>query len=411
MVGVWAFMQSKKGNWLRRLIGILIFMAFVPILNSSFYMFNYSYYARWFYMPILMMCLATATAIESNEISWNSAYKWVFGITVGIAAVIGFFPREMENGKITSFGLYTNTEDYYFLRFLATSAIAIVSLIVLRILLNILKDNRKQFLKTSTAVVCVLSVIYSAYFIGTGKSHSYDVEEVMIDSLLEKDLSLEGDKDTYRIDVYEGVDNTAMYLGYNSINAFHSIVPASVTDFWEYVGEERGVASRPSTDSVGARTLLGVKYLLQRNGGDKFTDETGEPLMSGFKFYGNDGDYVIYENENYAPFGFTYDYYVTKEQADSVDKYDRSNLMCKAILLNDEQKIMIQETLSNSKRTFAGVTLKFQDPIIRRYAIICYVKVNNIYDKDTVTIGIKTTLASYFMKLFNNVHLYSYPSV
>ena len=65
---------------------------------------------------------------------------------------------------------------------------------------------------------------------------------------------------------------------------------------------------------------------------------------------------------------------------------------------------MIQETLSNSKRTFAGVTLKFQDPIIRRYAIICYVKVNNIYDKDSVTIGIKSTLANYFMKLFNNVH-------
>ena len=90
------------------------------------------------------------------------------------------------------------------------------------------------------------------------------------------------------------------------------------------------------------------------------------------------------------------------QQVTSVDEY--YSLNPDELLLNDEQKIMIQETLSNSKRTFAGVTLKFQDPIIRRYAIICYVKVNNIYDKDTVTVGIKTTLASYFMKLFNNVH-------
>lgn len=90
------------------------------------------------------------------------------------------------------------------------------------------------------------------------------------------------------------------------------------------------------------------------------------------------------------------------QQVNSVDEYYALNI--NELLLNDEQKLMIQETLSNSKKTFAGVTLKFQDPIIRRYAIICYVKIDNIYDKETVTLGIKATLANYFMKLFNNVH-------
>lgn len=55
MTGVIAYLQAKKGNWLRRMICVLAVMAFIPILNSSFYMFNYAYYARWFYMPILMM--------------------------------------------------------------------------------------------------------------------------------------------------------------------------------------------------------------------------------------------------------------------------------------------------------------------------------------------------------------------
>lgn len=88
-------------------------------------------------------------------------------------------------------------------------------------------------------------------------------------------------------------------------------------------------------------------------------------------------------------------------EVSGVDEY--YDLDPKTLLLSENQKEMITETLSNSKKTFAGVTLKFQDPIIRRYAIICYVKIDNIYNKETARIGIRTTLANYFMKLFNNV--------
>lgn len=64
----------------------------VPFLNSAFYAFNTSYYARWFYMPILMMCLATVSLTEDNSVNWRSGYKWVFGITLAISLVIGIFP-------------------------------------------------------------------------------------------------------------------------------------------------------------------------------------------------------------------------------------------------------------------------------------------------------------------------------
>lgn len=91
----------------------------------------------------------------------------------------------------------------------------------------------------------------------------------------------------------------------------------------------------------------------------------------------------------------------TQELTD-IDSY--YNLDVNELLLNEEQKTMIRATLNNSKRTFAGITLKFQDPIIRRYAIICYVKIDNIYNKEGVRNSIRTTLANYFMSLFNNVH-------
>lgn len=336
MVGVFAWMQQKKGTWQRRLLGILMFMAMVPILNSAFYMFNNAYYARWYYMPILIMSLVTAQCIEDTEIHFKSPYKWIMGITVAAVLVFALFPREVEDGKITKWGLYVQNDDFYLYRFLATAAISVVSLVILGLLLRTIKKQRKQFMKSATALVCIISIIYAVFFIACGQSHSYDYD-VVINDLIEADIELDMEKDSYRIDVFEGIDNTGMFLGYSTINAFHSVVPTSVTDFWEYVGEERGVASRPETKSYAARTLLGVKYLLAREGGDSFTDEMGQPKMAGFEFYRHEEGYDVYINNNYVGMGFAYDYYMTEAQADSVTEESRSNAMLKAIVLTDEQ--------------------------------------------------------------------------
>ena len=338
MVGVWAFMSEKRRHWLTRLIGIMIFMALVPILNSSFYMFNTAYYARWYYMPILMMCLATCMAVERRDIKWNNAFGWVFSITLAVTLVIGFMPESFdENGKVTRFGIYTDDDNGVFReRFFIWCAIAVIALLILRVLLCKLRTNRRFFVKMATVSVCIMSVIYASLFVGLGKTHSYDVDKVMIPSLLEGEVILPGDKGDYRIDAYECVDNTGMYLGYSSINAFHSIVPTSVTEFYEFIGEERGVASRPTTDSYAARSLLSVRYLLDMQDGYDFVEDD-IAKMDGYKYLDSQSGYDIYENENYIPYGFTYDYYMTRDECLYYGESSAANMMLKAIVLDGEQ--------------------------------------------------------------------------
>ena len=89
------------------------------------------------------------------------------------------------------------------------------------------------------------------------------------------------------------------------------------------------------------------------------------------------------------------------EEIKTVDDY--YNMDTNNLLLTDGQKEMIQTTLKNSKKAFAGVTMKFQDPVIRRFSIICYAKVDNIYNRDAATDGIRTSLAKYFMNIFEGV--------
>ncbi len=366
MVGVFAWFFNRRGNWLRRMLGICFFMAMVPVLNSAFYAFNTAYYARWFYMPILLMCLATVLMIEDQTADWNRGWKWVFGITLAFGLVIGFFPQKREDGTLL-LGLYMQeadekilhlpflpkvgiaVEQTYFLRFWVTVLIAVSALLILRFLLRMRKGSLKKFTVWSTVAVCVFSVIYTNIFIFDGRQYSYDIKDMVIDRLIEGKVDLPAGDD-YRIDVYEGMDNAAMYLEYPSINAFHSVVPPSIINFYEYVGETRDVASRPEYDNVALRTLLSVKYLLNAPTGDHdrfVNNESGEAEMYGFRYIRTSGGFLVYENDNYTPYGYSYNYYMTKEFCDRYEAKDRAAWMTKAVLLTDEQIKKYGGTMQN----------------------------------------------------------------
>ena len=373
MVGTFCFLLSeKKGTWLRRVIFIMIFMALVPGLNSAFYMFNTAYYARWFYMPILLMCLATAIALEDTEVNWESAWRWNMRITLGMVLVIGLAPKGLLDGKVTGYGLYTDAATnpikyvyqvvrnlingnneveggFYDLRFWLACAFSVLSLVIIKALIPAIKEKRKMVAKVAVPCICIVSILYGSFFLVSGQSHSYDIDDVMIDTLIEGEIDLDIDDDEFaRIDVLDGVDNTGYYLGYASINYFHSIVPGSVVDFYEFIGEQRSVASRPSTDVYGARSLLSVKYLLDPtiDNSDEFEDKNGNTEMPAYTYYGKQNGYKIYKNDCYIPMGFTYDYFITKEQAKGfTDRVDR--MMLKAMVVDDKDIEKVSAVLPN----------------------------------------------------------------
>lgn len=374
MTGAFCWMKSeKKGHWLRRVIWILVFMALIPILNSAFYMFNTSYYARWFYIPILMLCLATSLSLEDTEVNWNSAWRWNFGIVAAFTLVIGLLPKGLKDGKITGYGLYTDAATnplkyvyqsirhafdkgyevdggIYDMRYWATCAISILSLIILKALIPFIKQKKTAVLRVTAACVCAVSLVYSVFFLMSGQTHSYEIEDVMIEDLLEGKVELGTEDGRFsRIDVYDGVDNTGLYLGHSSINFFHSIVPGSVVDFYEFIGEERSVGSRPTTDTYAARSLLSVKYLLDPDidNSKEFEDEFGNLEMPGYKFVGEQNGYKIYENECYIPIGFTYEYYMTEEQAKTFGEDRTDQMLLKALMVKDEDVDTVSKILPN----------------------------------------------------------------
>lgn len=85
------------------------------------------------------------------------------------------------------------------------------------------------------------------------------------------------------------------------------------------------------------------------------------------------------------------------------DISEYQDIQDKDLILTDAQKNDILTVLKNSNNTFAGIQVKFVDPIIYKYAVICYVKPTDIYYKETIITNIQNTIIKYFSKLNYNV--------
>lgn len=134
-----------------------------------------------------------------------------------------------------------------------------------------------------------------------------------------------------RLDLYNTLDNLGMYWHVPNIQAFHSIVPNSIMEFYPYVGVKRDVSSKPEVNNYALRPLLSVKYLAVSQ-----SEKDAENLMPGYTFSFSQFGYDFYENENYLPMGFGYTTGVRQSVLDTAPLSLRANVMLEAVGLSDE---------------------------------------------------------------------------
>lgn len=378
--GAIAYFQSRKHtNWLRRMLIILFFCAIIPGLNAMFQLFNWVYYARWYYMMVLMLVLATVLCFEQSEnvqVEWRRAFGWSFGITAAFALFIGLMPEswtpDEETGRL-SLGLMKHVD-----RFWIYVAIAVVSLALSLLLTSLFQNDRPLFYRWGVGVVACVSLIYSWYFLGLGKANSNYTSGFVIEQGIEggDKISLPDSDEFSRVDMNEGMDNQAMFWGLSSINAFHSIVPGSVMEFYPTIGISRGVATRPEPEHYAVRSFLSTRWLFDYandDGQEYKTDEDyfvvdGVSKMPGWSYYDKQNGFLIYENDCYIPMGFTYDQYLPRSEYDAMSESQRELSLLKAIVLEDEDVAAVEGILPAMDRYSESYTetAYFEDCADRR---------------------------------------------
>ena len=372
MVGVLSFYKLKTHKWLRIFVPVLFLMALIPIFNSLFQLLNSSYYARWFYMLTLMLALCTAISLDHDETPFRPALKLTFIITALITALIGFMPNTTTDSKgvsTTTYGI-----EKYPDRFWVWVGIAFVCLITLAILMNFRK-NQKVFIRSIGIALSVVIAGYGNVLVGVGVTNaSYRKDYIKGYALDNKDAFDIPDLKNVRSDFYDEMDNMGMYWQIPTIQAFQSIVPGSIMDFYKAIGEERSVGSRPKTEVYGIRSFLSCKYLFDNDkNGKAFATSATNNLMPGWKLIDTAHSYKVYENEYYIPYGFTYDTYITEKEFDDCDESKRHLLLLKSIVLTDEQIAKYGDFLAHDEKltTYKYTNSEYFDDCTERKKLTC----------------------------------------
>ena len=368
--GALAFVQSKRKNWLSYLLRILLLMALVPGLNSLFVAFNASYYARWYYMLTLMLILATVKAMDLKlEMRMKHTTQQLVILTLVLVVIIALTPQ-LKDGEFSRLGLYTE-EDW--LQFIVISVTAVLSLLAFLYFLRNLRKDPRYFISQCIAAICVIALLYGNFFIFWGKSRSYSSDSYLIPDAIEGEEKITiPDKDkVIRIDVDDSLINMGMFWNISCMRAFHSIVPASIMEFYTYLGEDRDVNSKIPEAQYAVRGLLSVHWYFDRIGsstdfGDP-EEENPSTLMPGYRYYDDMAHYHVWENEYYIPMGYVYDEYVLMEELDNMAPGNRAGMMLHAVGLSAEQAIALSDVLTHTDKGayYSGYESYYADSIAR----------------------------------------------
>ena len=368
--GAIAYFQTRRHtDWVRRLLIVCFFFAVIPGLNALFQLFNGMYYARWYYMMVLILVLATIRSIDGEDehpVNWRRAFGWSIGFTAVFALFIGLVPEawtpDEETGK-WSLGLYDNPDLFWI-----SVAFAFISLLLAALLISLHKRERAMFRRWSVGITAAVALVFGWYSLGAGKMQSNFLSSFVIEQGIEgADKITLPDGPEMRIDFNEGMDNLGMFWGRPTIQAFQSVVPGSIMEFYPTVGVERNVGSRPDSSHYALRGLLSVRYLFdyknednrQYKEEDSFfaqTDLNGVTTyrMPGFVPIGEQNGFLVYENEYFIPFGFTYDSYRTRTEYDALSPSTRELSLLKAIVLEDEDAERYGALLRHAAEEDAG---------------------------------------------------------
>ncbi|MDE6657324.1 MAG: YfhO family protein, partial [Oscillospiraceae bacterium] len=333
MSGVIAFMNQKKKHWASILIWICMLCAFTPFLNSMFYLFNASYYARWYYMPILIMAMMTAHALDNAEIQWEKGL-FTSSVMLVLFGVISILPVKQDD-KIKFFK-FASIPSYFFI----TLGISVICIIGAWYICKLRKQKQnfwnKAIIFTSTAcVACTCSVVYFGKAIGT------DAENYINTAIHGKEnlsISYETDEDDYfRVDISKNYDNYPMFWGLSSMRCFQSVVSPSIMEFYDSIGINRDVASRAETEYYTLRGLFSVKYYFNKLTDSGQTETEKNLNLVVFAYDRPENGFEIYKNNYFIPMGFTYDNYILEEKLEDTKKNAREKMLIQALILNQEQ--------------------------------------------------------------------------
>ena len=394
VLGVWIIFRKENKAWYSVLLKVCAVIACVPVLNSAFSMFNNNYYARWMFMPLLIMIMMTGRYVDiieemrpKIEVITCSAILVFWGL-YGIYSVFAEYPT------------IVGTELWII------HAVLILPEIIVLFMIHFphkeLKFISADNLKRIVCVFCMLPFLVTSYFMIESDGFEHIDHEVGIIWNNFNPVKIDDDEFFRTTSGMSDKLNRGMMWDYPTLEHFNSMITGDTCNFFDTAGNRCTQALTLAKDDYALSSFLSVKYDIFYNlplvGGIEVDPKDLKNRIEGFEQYDVIDPSIIYRNKAYIPIGFTYDHYLTipepavgsgaltmtsMNQADKdyintsklpETKEDRHKLLLKAIWLNEDQVEKYSDILTelpDEKREDVSLETYYQD-CKDRAATACY---------------------------------------
>lgn len=350
IAGVVAYLRfHREKNRYKRLLYTCLVFVLVPGLNALFSALNAEYYARWYFMPVLVMAMMTASSIEDREECNSELWYGTRVVAVLTVAIIfiSVLPAKTEEGELTVLGALKNFDQL-----ICEISFSLVMLVVLFVYMT---RFSKKSTKASVIFVMFGVIATTATMLIEGMLLcNQERKEPFLKQAVFGESPLENDGTFYRIETDEDFYNYNMiWDDTHAITSFISTIPGATFDFYSAMEVPRKVTTHPYTTRIGLRALLSGKYFLTNN--ERSIEHIGHiEDMSELKDYekiGENGGFNIYENKNYVPMGIGFDTYITETEFEEsgAAKWVKDRMLMKFIILSDEVAEQFADVLENAE--------------------------------------------------------------
>lgn len=295
---------KKSTSILLILSGIIMF---IPILNSSFVLFNTTTYYRWFFMPILIMSLATIKCIEEKQSIKLSTSL----ITIGL--VLFTFLFIIKSDKLVNVVPYT----------IVIIVISFFNIIITNVIYRNTNKLKLFFIFVSLYVVFYGNFMASQYKYSDVFNNNNYREYLEYDDRFSE---LSDGRSNSSVSCFANMGNTKRI---NNIRSFNSNISGTVFEFLNSVGINRSVSTIIGIEDKKLNDFLGVKYIISCDG--------DMPSEYDYVYYKDIGSYKIFKNLEYIEFGSSFKNYISKVDYDLLSNEDKINTLNESVVLDSDQ--------------------------------------------------------------------------
>lgn len=358
--GVISYVYAKRKSWQTYLMAVCTVIAFVPVLNQAFFAFNATYYARWYFMPMLIGIMVTVKAVE-EQISFKPGIIVSVGVFAALViwqvVIVSIDPLWLSESCVAA---ATTNLPQNILHFAVTA----LSLIMMIIIVKSKRDKEfipKLYIFTLVGCYSVFGVM--AYYFLTGAGYM-DKEKFISAYNYNVSLPEEIDQDE-RIAMAKSVGNYNLVWGIDSTFSFASAYDEGYADFMDSIGfiYSNGRYVPFEADHNELNDLLSVRYIYKLS----------EPTQTNITPVATFGDGTFYENNNYIPMGFTYDTMITAEELQKLEQpKDKVKLYMKHLVVDNPEDFEGILTLCEEGATGEVSEEEYAEIIARRKSETCY---------------------------------------